>query len=124
MLDGTDQLIAGSTGLWQVQSTYPQGTAWHVNLRATDFSDGSHAIAVSNFEARLLDANISGTDKPTSQMPVYTPLDTLDQQLLVYSGTNGQDTFTFTPDFQLYVPASTYQGSYGSTMTATYILGP
>ena len=56
--------------------------------------------------------------------PAFTPLDTIDQQMLAYNGSNGQDTFTFAPDFRLYVPASTYQGSYGSTMTATYILGP
>ena len=124
-LDGTNQLITGSTSPWQVQSTYPQGTSWHVNLHASDFSDGSHAIIVSNFEARLLDSNISGTDKPISQMPTtFTPLDTMDQQLLAYSGSNGKDTFTFTPDFRLNVPASAYAGSYGSTITATFILGP
>ena len=53
-----------------------------------------------------------------------TPLDTMDQQLLAYSGSNGKDTFTFTPDFRLNVPASAYAGSYGSTITATFILGP
>jgi hypothetical protein len=125
-INGTDQTIDdNSANNWQVTSDNPAGTDWHVNISSTDFSTGTYTIAVSNFEIRLLDANIEpGSDKPASQITTYTPLSTSNQQLLAYSGSNGNSTFDFIPDFQLDILAETYIGNYSATVTVTYVTGP
>jgi hypothetical protein len=125
-IDGTDQIIDdNSANDWQVTSDNPAGTDWHVNISSTDFSTGTYTIAVSDFEIRLLDANITpGSDKPASQITTYTPLSTSNQQLLAYSGSNGNSTFDFIPDFRLNILAETYIGSYSATVTVTYVTGP
>jgi hypothetical protein len=127
-LNGSLQTIDdNSLNNWQVESAYPAGTSWHVNISSTDLSDGAHTLVISNLEARLLDTNItiiSGTDKPSSQMTSYTSLSTTAQTLLGYSGSDGKGNYQYSPDFRLNIPADTYAGSYTATVTTTFIVGP
>jgi len=128
ILNGSDLILYDTdSSAWQVSSTYLSGTSWSVNINATDFSADAHSITVGNFEVRLLDSNITiveGSDKPISQITSYTPLSLTDQQLLGYSGSDGQGVFNFTPDFALNVAAETYAGTYTSTVEVTFVVGP
>jgi len=126
-LTGALQTVSGSTTAWRVESTYPAGTGWHITISAQDFVSGIRTIAVSNFDARQLDANIvviSGSGPPSSTMTSFAPLSTSPQTMLSASGANGVGTYDFTPDFRLKIPAATYSGSYSATVTATFIVGP
>jgi hypothetical protein len=125
-LNGSQQLVGDtSTNDWTVTSTYPAGTSWSVTVSSTDLTAGSYTINVSNFEIRLLDSNITPAgDKPASSITSFTPLSGTAQTLMAYSGSNGDSTFTFSPDFQLYVPASTYISLYSGTVTVTFVAGP
>jgi len=126
-LTGADQIISGTTASWEASSAFPPGTAWHINICGTDFSDGQHSFQVENLEMRLLDDAItivSGTDKPISLFTSFTALSQADQVLLDYSGIDGQGIYTYAPEFRVRIQAETYAGNYTSTITTTFIVGP
>ncbi len=127
-LTGADQTITdGDSTNWSAVD--PTGTAvgWNVTIAATDFISGVNTIAVANFRAMLLDANIStvaGNTAPTSSITAYAALSTTAQTLLSAAANEGMGTYNFVPDFELDVAAETFAGSYTSTVTVAIISGP
>jgi len=126
-LTGQDFILSGSTTAWSMESTYNPGTSWHLNITATDLSDGTHTLDASNLKIRLLNSSIiilSGNDKPSSAIESFISLSNDAQTLLQYGGTDGQGSYEFTPEFQLLVPGEAYAGQYSSTITTTFVVGP
>jgi hypothetical protein len=127
-LAGADQTVTdGDSTNWSAVDPTGAGAGWNVTIAATDFVDGGNTIAVANFDARLLDANIStvaGNTAPTSSITTYTALSTTAQTLLSAAVGDGMGSYTFVPDFTLDVAASTFAGTYTSTVTVAIVSGP
>ena len=126
-LDGSDQTVDGSTSAWRADSTQRNG--WHVTVASTDFSNAeSKTIAVSNFDIRLLDANIvwiSGdVDGPVSTQTTFTALSGTPLKIASAAASIGRGVYDLTPDFRLTVPAESYAGSYTATVTVDIANGP
>jgi len=126
-LGGSDQTVDGSTSAWRVDSN--QRTGWNVTVASTDFTNAeSRTIAVSNFDIRLLDANIvwiSGdAEGPVSTQTTFTALSGTPLKIASAAAGGGRGVYDLTPDFRLTVPAESYAGSYTATVTVDIIKGP
>jgi len=126
-LNGASQTVNGSTSAWRADAVGETG-GWKVTVASTDFGDGSgKTIAVSNFEIRLLDANIvlvSGGTKPTSTQTTFAALSGTSLKIASAAAGNGNGVYDMTPDFRLTVPAETYAGDYTATVTVDISVGP
>ena len=126
-LNGTPQTVDGSTSAWRADATGETG-GWKVTVASTDLSSGSgKTIAVSNFEIRLLDANIvwvSGGTKPTSTQTTFAVLSATALKIASAAEGEGNGVYDLTPDFRLTVPAETYAGNYTATVTVDISAGP
>ena len=127
-LNGGPQTVDGSTSAWRADATGETG-GWKVTVASTDFDNGSgKTIAVSNFEIRLLDANIvwvsGSTNRPTSNQTTFTALSGTGLKMASAAVNNGNGVYDITPEFRLTVPAETYAGSYTATVTADISAGP
>ena len=127
-LTGADQTVYDNDAAnWSAVDPTGTGAGWHINISATDFSDGSHTITVGNFKVKLDAGNIAtvaGNTAPTSQITSYTALSGTAQSLLSAALGAGMGTYTFVPDFSLDLAAETYAGTYTSTVTVAIIAGP
>jgi WxL domain surface cell wall-binding len=128
-LDGDPHTVDGSTSAWRADATGETG-GWNVTVSSTDFDNGSgKTIAVSNFQIRLLDANIvwvSGDDinMPTSTQTTFTALSGTALKIASAAVDDGNGVYDMTPDFRLTVPAETYAGNYTATVTVSVAAGP
>jgi|SRR5665811_662159 len=127
-LNGAVQTVAGSTNSWRADAAAESG-GWNVTVSATDFVNGDFkTIPVSNFEIRLLDANIvMVSGDPNGPSSTRTSLGALSGTPLKIASTaagEGDGVYDLGPDFQLTVPAETYAGSYSSTVTVDVNAGP
>lgn len=126
-LGGSDQTVDGSTSAWRADSSQRNG--YHVTVSSTDFSNAeSKTIAVSNFDIRLLDANIvwiSGdAEGPVSTQTTFTALSGTPLKIASAVASIGRGVYDLTPDFRLTVPAESYAGSYTATVTVDITSGP
>lgn len=127
-LDGTDQTVTGSTSAWRADATGESG-GWNVTVASTDFDYGAgKIIAVSNFQIRLLDANIvivSGdTNKPLSTQATFASLSGTALKMASAAVGEGDGVYDLTPGFRLMVPAETFTGNYTATVTVAIGAGP
>jgi hypothetical protein len=127
-LGGSDQTVDGSTSAWRADAAGESG-GWNVTVSSGDFSNGeSQTIAVSNFQIRLLDANIvrvSGdVNGPVSTQTTFTALSGTPLKIASAAVGDGNGVYDLTPDFRLMVPAESYAGSYTATVTVDIISGP
>jgi hypothetical protein len=127
-LNGASQTVNGTTAAWRADATGESG-GWQVTVASTDFSNGSgKTIAVSNFEIRLLDANIvrvSGDlNGPVSTQTTFAALSGTGLKIASAAVAEGIGVYDLTPDFRLTVPAQTYGGSYSATVTVNINAGP
>lgn len=130
-LDGSNQVVTGSTSAWQVDSAGGQKKGWNVTVASTDFDNGAgKTVAVSNFEIRLLDANIvvvsgdGGAQAPVSTQTTFASLSGTALKIVSAANQEGEGVYDLTPDFRLTVPAETFTGSYTATVTVALITGP
>lgn len=127
-LDGQAQVSQGITTPWLATDPTGLGAGWHLNIAATDFSDGhGHAIAVNGFRASLPESAITrlyGSTAPTTTMNLPTALSTTPQMLLHAVADTGMGQYTLQPAFTLDVPSDTYVGTYTSVVTVQIISGP
>jgi len=128
-LDGDPHTVDGSTSAWRADAVGETG-GWNVTVSSTDFDNGSgKTIAVSNFQIRLLDANIvwvSGDDinMPASTQTTFTALSGTGLKIASADVGDGNGVYDLTPDFRLTVPAETYAGNYTATVTVNVTAGP
>jgi WxL domain surface cell wall-binding len=128
MLTGQVQTVSGTTAAaWRVSDPTGTGAGYRVNIRATDFANGTHTLTVANFRLALSDSDIvtvAGNLKPVSSLTSPHALLTTDQTLIVAGPDTGIGTYTLLPTFSLTIPADTYAGIYTATITATIVAGP
>jgi len=128
-LNGTPQIVDGTTSAWRADATGETG-GWKVTVASTDLISGSgKTIAVSNFEIQLLDTDIvwvSGDDinMPTSTQTTFTSLSGTGLKIASAALDDGNGVYDMTPDFRLTVPAETYAGNYTATVTVSISAGP
>ncbi|HJX62100.1 MAG TPA: hypothetical protein VJ578_05990 [Dehalococcoidia bacterium] len=128
-LDGDPHTVDGSTSAWRADAVGETG-GWNVTVSSTDFDNGSgKTIAVSNFQIRLLDANIawvSGDDinMPVSTQTTFTALSGTGLKIASAAVGDGNGVYDLTPDFRLTVPADTFAGDYTATATVDISAGP
>jgi hypothetical protein len=128
-LDGDPHTVDGSTSAWRADAVGETG-GWNVTVSSTDFDNGSgKTIAVSNFQIRLLDANIawvSGDDinMPVSTQTTFTALSGTGLKIASAAVDDGNGVYDLTPDFRLTVPADTFAGDYTATATVDISAGP
>ncbi len=128
-LSGAGQTATTSNGTWRASGDEIPAP-WHVNVASTDFDNGAgRTIAVSNFEIRLLDANIVAVSgppnpKPSSTQTTFAPLSGTDLKIVSANPAEGNRAFDLTPDLRLTVPADAYSGNYSATVTITILNGP
>ena len=87
------------------------------------------SIDVSNFEIRLLDANIVAVSGPPNPSPsstqtTFASLSGTDLKIISSTGAASRRAWDITPDLQLAIAADAYTGSYSATMTITIANGP
>ena len=127
-LNGASQTVDGSTSAWRADAVGETG-GWKVTVSSTDFDNGSgKTIAVSNFQIRLLDANIvwvSGDiSEPISTQTTFTALSGTALKIASAAVGEGNGVYDMTPDFRLTVPAETYVDDYAATVTVDISAGP
>ena len=127
-LNGAPQTVDGSTTAWRADALGETG-GWRVTVASSDFTNGSgKMIAVSNFQTRLLDANIvrvSGDlNGPTSTQTTFAALSGTALRIASAAVATGSGIYDMTPNFRLTVPAETYTGSYTATVTVAISAGP
>lgn len=118
---------AGTTSVWTAIDPTGTGAGWHLTIAATNFTNaGGKTISKDGFTMQLLDSAISvldGNAKPTSSLTTHTSIGTL--QTFASAAVNaGMGSYTLLPTFALDVPASTFAGSYNSTVTVSIVSGP
>lgn len=121
MLTGQIQTLNGTTQTaWRVSNPTGTGAGYRVNIRATDFVNGVHMLAVNNLQA-LGDSDIvtiAGNRKPMRRLTsAQAPL-TTDQAVIVAEPDAGMGTDAFTPTFSLTLPADICAGPYTATIVA------
>ena len=127
-LDGSTQMLDGSTNAWRADAVGEIG-GWQVTVASSDFSNGNgKAIAVANFQVRLLDVNIvvvSGdTNGPVSTQTTFATLSGTALKIASAAVGDGDGVYDLTPDFRLTIPAETFVGSYTATVTIDVSVGP
>jgi hypothetical protein len=135
IMDGTDKTATSDFGsnTWTATDARGSGAGWNLTITATDFVNAELktidiGAAGSEFQIQLTDDHIavdSGNTKPTTNVsnltdiPKLTPLNFMKADL-----TEGMGSYTLQPNFLLKIPASTYTGSYSSTITIAAVTGP
>lgn len=113
---------------WRTTDATGTGNGWHLNVRATHFTDGvGNTIPVAYLTLILPNGNIvivAGNQKPASQMTTQTPLSTLDQMLALAAPGTGMGSYDMTGSFTLSVPPGTPPGFYSSAVNLTILAGP
>ncbi len=128
-LTGADQTATTSNGTWQADGE-GDPAPWHVNVSSTDFDNGAgKTIAVSNFEIRLLDANIvvvSGppNPRPSSTQTTFAALSGTDLKIVSATAAAGRNAWDITPDLRLAIGSESYAGNYSATVTVAIAVGP
>ena len=127
-LNGADQTVSGSTAAWRADAN-GESSGWNITVASTEFDNGAgKSIAVSNFEIRLLDSNItliSGSSMlPTSSQNNYTVLSASALKIISAASGDGNGVYDLSPDIRLTVPAETFTGSYSATLTISISIGP
>jgi len=134
-LDGTDKTATSdsSSNTWTAQDSRGSGAGWNLTVVATDFSDGgTHSIDISTvgskFQIQLTDANITldaGNTKPASAVNTLTDIPEVTPLKIVSAASDtGMGSYTLHPNFSFEIPASTYAGTYTSTITIAAVTGP
>ena len=130
-LNGLAQADIASTGDTQWVVTDPTGTGagWQVSVVASDFTNTAEkTISKAGFEMKMgapskLDDSSNAVPTISGAFADFTAIDSSKVVLTAAAG-DGMGQYGFTPSFQLSIPASTYAGSYTSTVTVTLIATP
>jgi hypothetical protein len=132
---------------WTASDETGSGDGWNVTIESQPFRKASgrdwqdpvsyFGVRLTNADIALYDTVTSPADANESGMPVadpefaadFVPMSTLSAQRLLYAQAfntigYGMGTYHFYPDFQLYVPAETYSGTYTALVTIKIISGP
>jgi hypothetical protein len=133
-LDGTDK-----TGTYTVPTTVTDatgsGAGWNLTITSTQFTTGGgtpHTLATSASSLTGVTNSCAGGStctSPTNSItyPVAVPAGSTPPAAVKYFNAalnTGAGQFTNTPSISVSVPASSYAGSYSSTLTLAAVSGP
>lgn len=121
-LDGTDKVdLSGTTGVYTMTDFSGTGAGWELQISASDFEIAGQPlknIPLTGFEVAVdaLTLVDNGDIAPTSDLVTAQNLSLVRTIATAGVGT-GRGQYTFTPVFTLDVPATTYVGTYVTTIT-------
>ncbi len=128
-LNGANQYTVDTADVtpWTANDPTGLGKGWTVSINATDFinqADATKTIPLTGFEAQLKQTTVvagPGVEaaNPSTMMSSLTVLTGSDQVMLKADATQGMGFYSYLPNFKLMVPASTYAGTYKSTVEVT-----
>lgn len=124
-LDGTAQSVNDDIDI-DVQDLRGTGAGWHLEVTSTTFTDGGNTLPTTAMSITGVASACDGTTctDPTNgnSYSITVPADATAPTAVEFfdaaAGT-GLGDFTITPTFSLAVPATTYAGTYNSTVTLT-----
>lgn len=131
-LNGVDQTQQDTINI-DVQDFTGSGAGWNLQITSTSFTNGSQTL--SNTATVITGVSVScdtgSCTDPTNALAgaynITVPANTVAPSAAKFfsadAGT-GLGDFTVTPTLQLSIPATTYAGTYQSTMTITIVSGP
>ena len=124
-LDGTAQTTADAIAI-DVQDLRGSGAGWHLEVTSTTFTDGTNTLPTTALSITGVTSACDGTTctDPTNgnTYAITVPADTVAPAAVEFFDAavdTGLGDFTITPTFSLAVPATTYAGTYNSTVTLT-----
>ena len=124
-LDGTTQSVSDAIDI-DVKDLRGTGDGWHLDVTSTTFTDGSHTLPTTAITITGVTSACDGTacTDPTNgnTYAITVPADTVAPTAVEFfeaTTATGLGDFTITPTFSLSVPATTYAGTYNSTVTLT-----
>ena len=130
-LNGTDQTKSDTIDI-DVQDFTGTGAGWNLQVTSTTFNDGSgHTLATTATQITGVSSACDGgtCTNPTNAIgyPLTVPADTVAPAAVKFFNSalnTGMGDFTVTPTLELSIPASTFAGTYNSTVTITIVSGP
>jgi hypothetical protein len=130
-LNGTDQTQTDTIDI-DVQDFTGSGAGWNLQVTSTTFNDGSgHTLATTATQVTGVSSVCDGgtCTNPTNAIgyPLTVPADTVAPTAVKFfnaTANTGMGDFTVTPTLELSIPASTFAGTYNSTVTITIASGP
>jgi len=125
-LNGEPKYLEVDSPGWTAIDPTGLGNGWTLQVAASDFVSGERSLPVSNLSILLDNTTVqvvAGNDSPASLVENWTALNYIPLPVLTAQNGKGMGTYTFTPRFSLYLPASTYAGEYHATITVTMIAG-
>lgn len=124
-LDGTAQSVSDAIDI-DVKDLRGTGAGWHLEVTSTTFTDGSNTLPNTALTITGVTSACDGTTctDPTNgnSYAITVPADTVAPTAVEFfdsAANTGLGDFTITPTFALAVPATTYAGTYNSTVTLT-----
>lgn len=119
------------TAALTVQDTRGTGAGWNETITSTQFTTGTQTLATNaSSMTGVTSACASGTcTNPTNSVtyPVAVPAASTPPTAVKFfnsSANTGMGKFTTTPTVGVFVPQSSYAGTYTSTLTLAVVTGP
>ena len=123
-LNGFSQVVDASVE-WTVRDATGTGAGWYTTIQAEDFVSERGSISASGFMVALDNdaiVKVMGNEEPFSMIAGFHPIDDV-VTIMAAQPMTGMGTYTFSPEFQLFIPASASAGTYTSEITVTVIPG-
>ncbi|MEM7331899.1 MAG: WxL domain-containing protein [Chloroflexota bacterium] len=124
-LNGSAQTTSDSIDI-DVQDLRGSGAGWHLEVTSTTFTNGTNDLPTTAMSITGVTTSCDGTTctDPTNgnSYSITVPAGATAPTAVEFfdAATNtGMGDFTITPTFELAVPATTYAGTYTSTITLT-----
>lgn len=124
-LNGAAQSVSDAIDI-DVQDLRGTGAGWHLEVTSTTFSNGSQTLPTTALTITGVTTTCDGTSctDPTNgnSYAITVPADTVAPTAVEFFDAavdTGLGDFTVTPNLSLAVPATTYAGTYNSTVTLT-----
>ncbi|MBK8902314.1 MAG: WxL domain-containing protein [Anaerolineaceae bacterium] len=124
-LNGTSQSVSDSIAI-DVQDLRGSGAGWQLEVTSTTFTNGTQTLPTTALSITDVISACDGTTctDPTNGYlyPLTVPADATAPSAVAFFDAalnTGLGDFTITPTFSLAVPATTYAGTYNSTITLT-----
>lgn len=125
-LDGTDQTVSYAPVLGLVDAR-GSGAGWNLQISATNFSDGAgHTLAPGTVTAAAQACHTASTCTAATNSGITLPLTITGSAAKFFNAAanTGLGKVDVTPTIQVAIPASTFAGTYTSTVTLAAATGP
>lgn len=129
-LSGDDLVLRGELSSATVVDATGSGTGWKLTIAGTPFKNAAGKVLPSDalVITGLTTVRHSGREPAnTVTYPLVVPLSENGATPVRFAAAapdSGMGRFTLTPAIALTVPADTYAGDYGSTLTISVVAGP